>query len=325
MPKISVIIPVYNVSAYIERCARSLFEQTLDDIEYIFINDCTPDNSMEILEEVLKDYPQRNLQTRIFKTPTNSRLAAVRRYGIKLATGEYIIHCDADDWVDTNLYEKMYNEAIQSNADVVICPIRDEYKDFGQDRPMRSLPRTCHEVLKNWYCYSIGMFAWNKLVKSSIYRYYKILPYKGINMWEDNGLFLRIFYYANGLSSINGAAYHYNKVNINAMTHGYGKSAVEQMIACAQQIDVFFKSKPDYKEFEKTVLALKFFARINLITDSYKGLREYYSTFPESNSIIPEIDLNAFSRKGKIRYLFVKHGMAWLFVAMFKIKNLIRK
>ena len=325
MPKISVIVPIYNVSAYIERCARSLWEQTLDDIEYIFINDCTPDNSMEILEKVLKDYPQRKSQTRIFKMPTNSRLAAVRRHGIKLAAGEYIIHCDADDWVDTNLYEKMYNEAIQSNADVVICPIRDEYKGFGQDRPIRKIPPTCREVLKNWYCHSIGMFAWNKLVKSSTYQDYNILPFEGINMWEDNGLFLRIFYYANGLSSINGAVYHYNRSNNNAMTHGYGKSSVEQMIACAYQIDVFFKSKPDYKEFEKTVLALKFFARINLITDSYKGLREYYSTFPESNSIISEIDLNAFSKKGKIRYLFVKYRMAWLFVAMFKIKNLIIK
>ena len=53
MPKVSIIIPIYNVSAYIEKCARSLFEQTLDDIEYIFIDDCTPDNSMEILKEDL--------------------------------------------------------------------------------------------------------------------------------------------------------------------------------------------------------------------------------------------------------------------------------
>lgn len=323
MPKISVIVPIYNVSAYIERCVRSLLEQTLDDIEYIFINDCTPDNSMEILETVLNDYPQRKLQTRIFKMPTNSRQAAVRRHGIKLATGKYLIHCDADDWVDTNLYEKMYNEAVCSNADIVICPIRDEFENYGQNRPIRNLPQTCREVLKNWYCYCIGMFAWNKLVKRSIYQDYHILPYEGINMWEDNGLFLRIFYYANKLSSINGAAYHYNRANNSAMTHGYGKSAVEQMMACAQQIDTFFKSKPDYKDFEKTVLALKFFARINLITDSYESLCEYYSTFPESSAIIPEIDLNAFSSKGKIRFLFVKYGLAWLFVTFFKLKKLM--
>lgn len=325
MPKISVIVPIYNVALYIERCARSLFEQTLDDIEYLFINDCTPDNSIEILEEVLKDYPWRREQTRILKMPINSRQAAVRRHGINLATGQYIIHCDADDWVDVDLYEKMYDEAVRSHADVVICPIRDEFKDFGQNRPMASLPRTGREALKDWYRHSIGMFAWNKLVKSSIYKNYQILPYEGINMWEDNGLFLRIFYYANGLSVINASVYHYNRANNSAMTHGYGKGAVEQMIACARQIDAFFKSKPDYKEFEKTVLALKFLARINLVTDSYEGLREYHLTFPESNAIIPEIDLNAFSKKGKIRFLFVKHRLAWLFVTLFKIKNLIAK
>ena len=73
MPKVSVIVPVYNVAEYIERCARSLFEQTLDDMELIFIDDCTPDNSVEIIKRVLDEYPQRKQQTRIFKMPTNSR------------------------------------------------------------------------------------------------------------------------------------------------------------------------------------------------------------------------------------------------------------
>ena len=67
MPKVSVIVPVYGVEIYIERCARSLFEQTLDDIEYLFIDDCTPDRSIEILKQVLEDYPQRKTQTIIHR------------------------------------------------------------------------------------------------------------------------------------------------------------------------------------------------------------------------------------------------------------------
>ena len=97
MPKVSVVIPVYGVEKYIERCARTLFEQTIDDIEYIFVNDCTKDRSIEILEQVIKDYPQRKGQIRIENMLTNSGQAAVRRCGIELATGEYIIHCDSDD------------------------------------------------------------------------------------------------------------------------------------------------------------------------------------------------------------------------------------
>lgn len=324
MSKVSVIVPIYNVSAYIERCARSLFEQTLDDIEYIFINDCTLDNSMVILEKVLNDYPHRKQQTRILKMSTNSRQAAVRRHGIKLASGEFIIHCDADDWVDVDLYEKMYNEATCSNADIVICPIRDEYKNRGINRPVSILPKISRDILKDWYCKPVGMFAWNKLVRRAIYTNYNILPYEGINMWEDNGLFLRIFYYAQSVSTINDALYHYNRTNSSAMTNGYGRDAVEQMIECARRIDSFFRSQSDFVKFEKTVLALKFFARVNLVTDSFVDLHRYYKLFPESNKIISLISLTSFSKRGKIRFLFVKYKLAWLFVILYKIKKYIK-
>ena len=71
MPAVSVIVPVYKVEPYIARCARSLFGQTLKDIEYIFIDDCTPDRSIEVLREVLEEYPERKEQVRIFRMPEN--------------------------------------------------------------------------------------------------------------------------------------------------------------------------------------------------------------------------------------------------------------
>jgi glycosyltransferase involved in cell wall biosynthesis len=89
MPKVTVIIPIYGVEKYIERCATSLFKQTLDDIEYIFIDDCSPDNSVNILKQVLEKYPHRQKQTTIYSMPTNSGLAAVRRHGINSAGGVY--------------------------------------------------------------------------------------------------------------------------------------------------------------------------------------------------------------------------------------------
>lgn len=323
LPKVSVVVPIYNVSPYIERCARSLLGQTLQDIEFLFIDDCSPDNSIEILNHVIEDYTNRKSQIRILKMPSNSGQAAVRRHGINLAKGDYIIHCDADDWVDADLYAKMYEKAKNTNADVVICPICDEFKGHSQNRKMPTLPETCREVLRNWYQHSVGMFAWNKLVRRSIYVEHDLLPYEGINMWEDNGLFLRVFYYANALSSISDAAYHYNRTNQKAMTKSYSNEAVRQMIECARRIDVFFKDKPDMEEFEKTSLALKFYARINLVTDSFKRLSEYYKTFPETNRIIPYVNLNAFSQKGKIRFLAVKYKMAWLFVILFKFKRIL--
>ena len=121
MPKVTVIIPVYGVEAYIERCARSLFEQTLDDLEYIFVNDCTKDKSIEILKRVLEDYPKRKCGVKIINNSRNLGLPRTRLVGLNAATGNYVAHCDSDDWVDTSLYESMYSRAITDDADFVVC------------------------------------------------------------------------------------------------------------------------------------------------------------------------------------------------------------
>lgn len=111
MPKVSVVVPVYNVCLYIERCARSLFEQTIDSIEYIFVNDCTQDESIDILKRVIEDYPNRKDQIQIIENRKNRGLWYSRKVGMKLATGDYVIVCDSDDWLDLNAYELMYEQA----------------------------------------------------------------------------------------------------------------------------------------------------------------------------------------------------------------------
>lgn len=325
MPKVSVIIPVYKVENYIERCAVSLMTQTLDDIEYIFVDDCSPDNSVEILRNVIEKYPNRKSSVKIVKMKQNSRQAAVREYGMKIAKGDYIIHCDSDDWVDSDLYEKMYLEAITNNADAVFCPIVDEYANSSVLRKEAVLPSSGKELVSMWYCLNIGMHTWSKLVKRSIFTDNNIYPFKGINLWEDNGLMLRFFYYANKISAVTGSVYHYNQANINAITASYGRNEIDQMIDCAKQLEIFFGTKPDADKYLKTVNAIKYLAKLNLITTRYDWLKEFYLLFPESNEAKKYISFNAFSYKGRIRFLFVKFHMAWLFVLLFKCVNLVKR
>lgn len=322
-PKVSVIVPVYNVAPYVERCAISLFEQTLNDFEILFVDDCGQDNSVAIIEEVLKRYPHRQEQTRIIGRSANGGQSAVRRQGIIEATGQYIIHCDGDDWVDVDLYECMYKKATDTNADVVVCDEIHECSDGAHLHEEPPLPDSCRDVLKNWYGNTIGFFTHNKLVKRSLYVDSKVLPWDGLNMWEDNGLMARLFYFGHKLAQIHGPCYHYNRTNVNAMTAGYGIKQVEQMIGIAENLTTFFRSKTDAHEFEKTVLAFQFLARINLVTCSFTNLRRYYNTFKGSESIIKELDVEAFSRKGRFRFCMVKWHLAWLFVLMFKVRNLL--
>ena len=119
MYKVSVIVPVYNVEKYIERCARSLFQQTLDDIEYIFIDDCSTDKSIQVLERVVDEYPSRKASTIIHTMGENSGQAKVRRWGIEHARGQFVIHCDPDDCVTNDAYEKLYDYAVRNNCDIV--------------------------------------------------------------------------------------------------------------------------------------------------------------------------------------------------------------
>jgi len=324
-PAVTVIVPVYNVSAYIEKCARSLFEQTLENLEILFVDDCSPDKSVEIIEHTLNEYPNRKRLTRIIHMPANAGLAGVRRRGIIEATGDYIIHLDGDDWIDADYYKSLYDTAIQTNADIVIGDEVMEYPDKTISKDNSVLPSSGKEIMKNWYKRTVGMFCHNKLVRRSIYVENDILPWEGLNMWEDNGLFARLFYHADKVVQTHGSVYHYNRCNVGAMTAGFGLKQVNQMIAVAEHLAEFFQAQPDAREFEKTVNAFKYLAKLNLITDSFTNYRRYKSLFPESDSIVAELDRNAFSAKGRIRFHMVRLGFAPIFILLFKLKNLLMK
>ena len=323
---VSVIVPVYNVAPYIEKCARSLFEQTLENLEIIFVDDCSPDNSVEIIRKTLAEYPGRISQTRIIKMPTNAGQAGVRRQGIIEATGDYIIHCDGDDWVDVALYQTLYDEAIRTDADIVLCDEVMEYDGYQVSKTTPELPDNGKDLMAVWYKWTIGMFCHNKLVRRALYTDNDVLPWVGMNMWEDNGLFARLFYYADKIAQIHGGSlYHYNRTNVNAMTSGYGLKQVEQMIGIASNLSDFFEKQPDGERFRKTVDAFKYLARINLVTDSFTNYRRFKRTFPESKYIASELDRGAFSAKGHFRFIMVKSGLAPLFILMFKLRILFTK
>ena len=117
MPNVSVIVPVYNVEDYIERCMESLINQTLKDIEIIVVNDGSTDKSETKIKKYLDKYPDKIK----YFVKENGGLSDARNYGMQYATGEYIAFLDSDDYVDITLYEKMYKIAVEQNCDYVEC------------------------------------------------------------------------------------------------------------------------------------------------------------------------------------------------------------
>ena len=125
MPKVSVIVPVYNVEKYLESCLESLVHQTLEDIEIIVVNDSSPDESHLVIERYRASYPNK---IKSFLKP-NGGVADTRNYGLLKATGEYIGFVDGDDYVDLTLYEKLYNKAKCSGSQMVSCDFYWVYSD----------------------------------------------------------------------------------------------------------------------------------------------------------------------------------------------------
>lgn len=106
MPKISIIVPVYNAERAIERCAKSLMGQTLQDVEIIFVDDCSTDGSFAIITQLTKD----DNRCVMLHNKVNMGCPSSRKVGLKAATGDYIIACDADDWVEPDFCETLYNQ-----------------------------------------------------------------------------------------------------------------------------------------------------------------------------------------------------------------------
>ena len=203
--KLSVIVPIYGVEQYIEKCARSLFDQTLSDIEYIFVDDSSPDNSIKILESIIEEYPERKGNTKIIRHNNNKGLPTARKSGVKIAKGEYIIHCDSDDWVDLNLYEQMYETAKQNESDLVICNCKNT------DGINYTITPGGHKYnVSDCICDMFHRKMWwslcNKMFKSTLYDNRLIYPEDA--MGEDMCLCLQLMKNVKNISYISDLYYN---------------------------------------------------------------------------------------------------------------------
>ena len=306
MPKVSVIIPVYGVEKYIERCARSLFEQTLDDIEYLFIDDSTPDGSIEVLKRVVEEYPQRKPQVTIHTMAINSGQAAVRKWGVQNATGEYLIHCDGDDWVDVTMYEKLYNQAKSGGCDIVMC---DFYSDNGNGiRHYECCMATAYsqeEMFKEALLQNITSALWNKLVKREFVTKENLIFAPG-NMGEDYVLVIQYFFYAKKVAVIEEPLYHYY-LNNNSITNSPSVDKVlyrfYQSISNMGAIESFLSREGLEKTYRDEIDKLKYNKRNYLLF--LLSERKYYdlwrATFPEINTRI--LTNPYLSLREKMKYL----------------------
>ncbi len=189
MPKISVIIPIYNVEQYIAQCLESMISQTMRDIEIICVDDCGSDNSMQIATE----FARRDSRIKIVPHTENVGLSAARNTGVEHSSAPYIMFCDSDDWYAPDMCQKMYDAIESNNTDVAICAANviydaDEHLRRGDDEYFT--PRGAGIVdLTPDVVYSTNVLAWNKIYRRSIIDKYNLqfptgLKYEDLYFWR---------------------------------------------------------------------------------------------------------------------------------------------
>lgn len=317
MPKLSVIIPIYGVEKYIERCANSLFAQTFDGIEFIFVDDCTPDRSIEVLQSVVDKYHSRitemNWIIRIERMQRNSGLAAVRRHGVEVATGDFLIHCDSDDWLEPDAYRCMYDKAIADNCDMVFC---DFFKSTDTDKVSCSrhgnVPLEKDAILEAMLCDRLpSLSIWSVMCRRSLYD--NIIHPTG-SMAEDWCAVFQLLFLSNGkLGYVQKPLYNYyvNADSISFNPHRIeDRKMVEKRIRnCQQMVEncniliEFIERQGATERYAPYFVNTKLWAKRLLCRMSND--KEVYRLW---RSIYPEIEGNVLfnryvTKKNKLMYL----------------------
>lgn len=239
MPKVSVIVPVYNVEQYLERCLESIVNQTLEDIEIILVNDGSKDGSIKICEK----YAQNDSRIKIV-TRKNGGLAAARNTGLKHATGEYIGFIDSDDWIDLDYYEKLYNTAKKHDSDIAYTDFIRKGKNKHKKRMNFTDEVVSTEILdKIKKCKNLTLgCVWNKIYRKELI-FNNNLSFPEGHVYEDGLFTMKSLYYANSVVSVPNTYYYYFVNPTSIVKSARTQSKIDDKMICRCNILNFLQEK----------------------------------------------------------------------------------
>lgn len=320
-PKVSILVPVYGVESFIERCAKSIFEQTFKDIEYVFVNDCTPDNSIRVLENTLEKYPDRLKQTKIIHHQQNSGIAKVRNTLLTNASGTYVVFIDSDDWVETTMIEKLYEKAIKEQADIVGYDYYLSYPEH-EIRKYTNYSSDYLTNLKDIISLKINAFTCMIFVKRDLYIQNDISFTPGINVGEDYIISVKLYYYSKKVSAVSEALYHYVQYN-PANYSRLSLQNIQDRINAVIEVEKFCKERGIINKVQLEIDGRKLIIKNPfLFNDQYIDYKRWANTFPEANYAWRQFNLN-FNQK--LIYYFAEHNVFSCIKLIKAIKKLLKK
>lgn len=275
---ISVVIPVYNVEKYIKRCIDSVLNQTLQDFEIIIVNDCTPDNSIKIIESKYKDP-----RIKIINNESNKGLVYTRKAGYTHISGEYIVFLDSDDWLPDNALEVLYNSISKSNSDIVISNythvfnngrcIKNEYTVTNWNDKWDK-----NGLYKSLLSGEIHPTLCAKIYKSSLFKEYTYKTFDNITNAEDSFLTYQIVNNIKRYSVISNSTYNYYYNRESSSRKSLTEQQIEQQLFVTryiyQMLDINTELKSELNKYTISFLIslINKKIKLNLIQNYFPNL-----------------------------------------------------
>lgn len=318
---ISILIPVYNVADKIERCLISIFaNEIIDKCEVVLVNDCSTDNSMDVVNNFLVNNPTYKIK--IINHQKNMGLACARISAFSEATGEYVICVDSDDWIEKDYLSELYNIAKKSNADVVGC---DTYVDFDYKQSVRkqNLKGTGKECLRNLLIGQTPGFIWLKMIRRQFAVENNINWIPNIDMFEDVVFTTQLFYYATRISYLEKPLYHYVQNKGSYTNSKINEKKAQQLVSALNWINEFFKEKNETELLELVKIEKLNVKSWILFQGTPTTRKKYYSLWSDCQKNIGKLKDSTFKRF--ILKISVKHPLFIDFILNINDKRLFLK
>ena len=279
-PKVSVIVPVYRSEAYLERCCRSLFSQTLNDLECLFVLDGPSMVSEKIISETVVDYPRRQDQVRIIRHEKNLGTSYSRQEAHELATGEYLYHCDSDDWLEPEALQIVYDKAQEEMADLVFFDYIRHYEDSAAE-VLYSSAQVQKGVIN-----TIDGTLCNKLIRHKLVSDNTLSFPEGINWGEDLCMSVMLQVLAKKIVYIPQVFYHYY-LHQNSFTTAVNREKYMQLIACPAYVEQQLLDHHLAEKYASLIMQMKFEVKeYFLIHPHLRDISQWLAIYPESHRYI---------------------------------------
>ena len=261
--KVSICVPVYGGEKYIAQCARSLFEQTYEDMEYVFVNDCTKDKSIEVVLQVAEDYPQRKDAVKIVNHDRNHGLAASRRTGVENATGDYFLYIDEDDYLEPDAISRYVACALETDADIVMADHNFVMSD-GVIPHHDVIPEDKGDYVRKLLTRKTSIEIWGRLFRRSFVMEQELFAPEGLDMSEDFVLIPRMVYLAKRVAKVDACLLNYVRYNEGAGSRSVKRRGLETTAQAMEILEDFFTKIPDAADYADALTMAKLHNKVTL-------------------------------------------------------------